>query len=598
MAAEEKAPFHLGHGLVLDGNGAIVSWEGRIAAYSAGKSAGMVRYAGLELPLQEPVSVSRKSGGVTFVYHWSQEPNLAVSVTHSLVHTKRAWTWKRDVQVTDSDKLRSNLTIAVESGLDKLPSDTWLPLVNGLGRALGTNGIAFFRLAGAVSDKGEALALPMVSVPMGKRGRLVLAADPFFSVTFAGSKMSWTYLADPGLENGCENRSIYLTSHDGGIEESLRDFFQIVIPDIPPGPRWLHDIALIDYDYMSDGGQGWFRDIDALAAAIPQAEHHKVFLCLHGWYDFLGRYCFDDKTGKFDPSWTVFSNYEVAKTRRTRGKIGGDEVSVGFVNNKPIPMSLMEVHARLKYARARGFRVGIYYADGMDASDGLPDFDPATVLHYGGWSGSDTIGRSFVQNPLHPKVRQFYLDYARAMVEEFGPDIDMLNWDETFHIPCGELGTNAAPGYADRAVMRLAHDITKIVDDYNYAHHRQIAFMTSDCLGAVYGPKDKAPYALMAHGTYQDSWCQPGAWSYGIFPNYRNVMWSLCWWPMTKWPWIDFGVRNFQEPVSLSNGWGDDTGFSEMTEAQRARAISLFDWRKTQPTKLKWFEDLPLVPQR
>jgi hypothetical protein len=38
---------------------------------------------------------------------------------------------------------------------------------------------------------------------------------------------------------------------------------------------------------------------------------------------------------------------------------------------------------------------------------------------------------------------------------------------------------------------------------------------------------------------------------------------------------------------------GDDTGFSEMTDAQCARAIALFNWRKNKPTKLRWFEQLP-----
>jgi hypothetical protein len=144
--------------------------------------------------------------------------------------------------------------------------------------------------------------------------------------------------------------------------------------------------------------------------------------------------------------------------------------------------------------------------------------------------------------------------------------------------------------------MRLAHDVTRLVDDYNRAHRRQIAFLTSDCIGAAYGRKEKAPYALAAHGTFQDSWCQPQAWSYGVFPNYRNVLWSVCWWPVTKWAWIDFGVRNYQAAVSLSNGWGDDKGFSEMSPAQQARAMALFDWRKKHSTRLKWFAQLPPEP--
>jgi hypothetical protein len=325
---------------------------------------------------------------------------------------------------------------------------------------------------------------------------------------------------------------------------------------------------------------------------LPKPDRHKVFLCLHGWYDFLGRYCFDSKAGKFDSEWTAFSSYEAAQKAPAFGDIGGERVELGFANCKPVKMSLKEVHSRLNYARERGFRVGMYFADGMNAGEGLAGFDPSAVLRWGGWQGPDSKGRSYMQNPLHPKVRAFYLDYTRALLAEFGPDIDALNWDETFHIPPGQLGNDGAPGYADRAMMRLARDLSQLVEDYNQKHKRQIAFLTSDCLGA-FGQELKGPYALVAHGTYQDSWCQPQAWSYGIFSNYRNVLWSCCWWPVTKWSWIDFAVRQYQAPVSLSNGWGNDKGFSEMTEEQRARALALFDWRKHKPTKLKWFDQLP-----
>ncbi len=130
--------------------------------------------------------------------------------------------------------------------------------------------------------------------------------------------------------------------------------------------------------------------------------------------------------------------------------------------------------------------------------------------------------------------------------------------------PSGQLGSEGAPGYADRAMMRLARELSRLVEDYNRKHKRQIAFLTSDCLGA-FGQEIKGPYALVAHGTFQDSWCKPQAWSYGIFSNYRNVLWSCCWWPLTKWAWIDFAVRQYQAPVSLSNGYGNDKGLSEMT---------------------------------
>jgi hypothetical protein len=364
---------------------------------------------------------------------------------------------------------------------------------------------------------------------------------------------------------------------------------------VPPGPRWLHDIALVDYDYLSDGGQGWFRDLDALAAAIPRRDHRPVLVCLHGWYDFLGRYCFDSSTGKLDREWTSFSSYEAAQRAPAFGMIGGERVPVGFANCKPVKMSLASVHERLRYAKERGFRVALYFADGMNAGDGLPDFEPSRVLRRGGWQGPDSKGRSYFQNPLHPKVLAFFLDYTRALLDEFGADIDALNWDETFHIAPGELGNEAWPGYADRAMMRLVRDVSRIVEEYDHRHGRQIAFLTSDCLGAAgpFGKDLKAPYALVGHGTYQDSWCQPDAWSYGIFANYRNVLWSCCWWPITKWSWVEFGVRQYQAPVSLSNGWGNDTGFSGMTPEQRNRALALFNWRKQHATKLRWFETLP-----
>ncbi len=54
-----------------------------------------------------------------------------------------------------------------------------------------------------------------------------------------------------------------------------------------------------------------------------------------------------------------------------------------------------------------------------------------------------------------------------------------------FTSPPGKLGNEGAPGYADRAMMRLAREITGSSRTTIGKHHRQIAFLTSDCLGAV-----------------------------------------------------------------------------------------------------------------
>jgi hypothetical protein len=417
----------------------------------------------------------------------------------------------------------------------------------------------------------------------------MIAADPYFSTLFKSAALEWTYATNAGLESGCEQRAIVVAAHKGSVEDSLDCFFRTVLPDVAPGPPWLHEIALVDFDYLSDGGRGWFNDVDALSAALSRKERRQAFLCAHGWYDFVGRYCFDSNAGKLDESWTAFSSYETARKSQAFGNIGGDKVSISFENCKPAAMSLADVHRRLRYARSRGFRAGLYFADGLNAGDKLPDFMPARVLRWGAWQGPDTTGRSYIQNPLDPDVYAFFVNYAQALLGEFGPDIDALVWDETFHVPSGQTGTEAWPGYADRAMMRLVREVAGLVEDYNRRHRRQIAFLASDGLG-VFG---EAPYALVAHGTYQDSWCQPKAWPYGVFANYRNVLWSCCWWPITKWSWVKFGAREDQAPVSISNGWGDDQGFSEMTPEQRARVIELFHWRKARPTRLKWHVSPP-----
>jgi hypothetical protein len=584
--------------LTFNPNGALVAWTGLFdEKQKAGSTpAGELRYGDQILPLESP-RVSRTKSQLSFTYDWPAQPDLQVILRHELKQVHGAVLWTREFQIRSKAKLASHLTVSLQSWPASLPHETWLPLINGTGATLGTNDAAAFRFAGDLPCPDVPLALPMACFPVTNLARRILiATDPYFSTLFKPTVLEWSYLPKAGLENGCESRTVVVAEHQGSVEDSLACFFTNLLPEVVPGPAWLHDIALVDFDYLSDGGQGWFRDIDALTTALPKRDRHRVFFCLHGWYDFLGRYCFDARTRELDREWTAFSSYELARNAHPYGTIGGERVKMGFANCKPARMSLAEMHRRLRYARDKGFRAGLYFADGLNSGDGLADFNPARVLQWGGWQGPDSKGKSYFQNPLAPEVRTFFLDYTKALLAEFGPDMDALVWDETFHVPCGKLGTDAWPGYADRAMMRLVREVTALVDDYNHRHRRQIAFLTSDCLGA-FGDKLVGPYALVSHGTYQDSWCQPNAWSYGIFANYRNVLWSCCWWHVTKWRWVDFGVREYQAPVSISNGWGDNTGFSELTPSQQARVIELFNWRKQHPTQLKWFDHLPEATQ-
>ena len=70
----------------------------------------------------------------------------------------------------------------------------------------------------------------------------------------------------------------------------------------------------------------------------------------------------------------------------------------------------------------------------------------------------DTKGRAYAQNPLHPEVREFYLRYIQALLEEFGKEVDGFIWDET----CSVRNDNAPlaiPGYPSRAMMTLVKEV-------------------------------------------------------------------------------------------------------------------------------------------
>lgn len=90
-----------------------------------------------------------------------------------------------------------------------------------------------------------------------------------------------------------ESRVIGNVILQGNADDALRCFFNLALPDVPAGPAWLHEIAMAHFDYLSDGDQGWLRDLDALLPVIPAPDRRQAALTLHGWYDRAGRYCYD-----------------------------------------------------------------------------------------------------------------------------------------------------------------------------------------------------------------------------------------------------------------------------------------------------------------
>ena len=73
----------------------------------------------------------------------------------------------------------------------------------------------------------------------------------------------WHRHAEGGTLVGGQPRltTSVVTAQDRAFERSMDAYFRMVLPNVPQGPAWLHDIAMVGYDYLSDNGAGWERDV-------------------------------------------------------------------------------------------------------------------------------------------------------------------------------------------------------------------------------------------------------------------------------------------------------------------------------------------------
>jgi hypothetical protein len=417
--------------------------------------------------------------------------------------------------------------------------------------------------------------------------RLTLATDPFFTAGF-GDTVQWTYPDTVPLPAG-ETRTLHTVLHAGDERSAMDAFYASALARVPPGPDWLHDVAMVGYDFLSQHGRGWFDDIDVLEQMVDRRDRHKVLLALHGWYDYCGRYTFDLKRQSLDRRWMAFPNAQGPEVQQRAEKPDNGSpfywAPAAIRALRPVEMTIDDLHKRLRYARSRGFRVALYFADGLNACDGIETFDPSMVLRWGGWSGPETKGKSYAMNPLHPEVARFFRLYLQALLHEYGADIDALVWDETFYVQGDDLGAGTHRGYAGRAMMRLVQELTAITD----AHRKGLAFLASDDLGM--GPRYQAPYALAAHGTYQDNSCAPKGWPYSLFPNFRNTVWGCNWAPTKAFDRSEYAADVFDVPVPISNGYGEDLGVARMRPDQREKIATLFARRKNRRMQIDWIEE-------
>ena len=487
----------------------------------------------------------------------------------------------RKTAVSFSEPLRWNLTIThkVEvTGRDAVQCT--LPLRYGVVKRFelgeGQKVAGYYVLGrGSNAQEGEELALPVMGVGFDAQtgGDFAVATDPYCGSQFrvrgpsekgaASVTTSYTYLGSlvPLRE---EPRTAVLVSHRGRIDGMLSSFYD-TIPGIQPSPSWVQSVQLNYYDYISDykddPGQGWYKDVEKLSEKIPAEHRSKVALCLEGYYNYLGRYNYDHEKRRLDEEW---DSYDV-KARK-------------------VPMSLAEVHRRIKFAKDRGFRVIWYFADGMSSDtsssyyrkDRVIKDEHGRYLSHGFWEwrpefkdkippgpfpalpdvAEPTPPTNHLLDPGNPEVFNWFLGYMETLLKEYGREIDGFTWDETNLVKVETISTTGTePTYSDRAFMHLTSRLSQLVQKWHEVNP-DLVFLTAD--------DGFTPYALAAHGTYQDSGCAPTMWPACLLENYRTCLWSCNWAPVKEDNNNAFAVHKYGLPQGLSNGFGDNLGPSEM----------------------------------
>ncbi len=156
----------------------------------------------------------------------------------------------------------------------------------------GAPGAAYFEMGrGSTDRQGVIVSMPVAGLALGKGNgagtpMLVLATDPYSGVQFqatnvAAGEVKSARISALSRYHGAkvplrdETRTVALQFNADGADGMFRTFYA-TIPEIEPGAAWIHGVALNYYDYYSDSGKGWYRNIEKLAQIVPLEHRGKI----------------------------------------------------------------------------------------------------------------------------------------------------------------------------------------------------------------------------------------------------------------------------------------------------------------------------------
>jgi Domain of unknown function (DUF6259) len=343
--------------------------------------------------------------------------------------------------------------------------------------------------------------------------------------------------------------------HCGGPDEAWRAFHALAYRDEVHRVPWVDEAVLHFWDYMSPGLQGAKRGPGFYEDAREFQTFHVGLATEHGYFPFYGDYIHPQRK-----SW-----------------LGMKSDSGGAVE-----ISLDDLRARIRAARAGGSKMGIYmHQAAFDSASPLSaklrdgaviDKDRKPVRQ--SWNGPETVGPRSLMSVASPVWREHSLQQAQWIMELLQPDALVI--DESFY----GFGYDYRSGHSlgmSKYMIRFQQQLRRLVRSFG----NDRALFTSDC--------GWTSFVLWSDG---DSGDHENIWREG----YRKApvrylaalgdrRWLPCLWRRVEW-W-DFQMdlaRKTGAGVSLSNGWIEYSGLTALTPATRAKLLTdIEELRKTQP---------------